>query len=177
VGFGLFHGVVNFGYNFERSLPFVVIEDVGCHHHLISAGSLDHMLQTLPDGVGTADDSASERVRQDGPGIGIEARLKSVMGGGTWLGLPVRLLRVDCCNDENRKAASQSDSAATIVSPSIRYGVASCAEGQKRSRYIAIACIIIAGAKCEAMLRKNLRMTTPLRGWTCIRRHDRDGCS
>src|SRR5437868_14711462 len=79
------------------------------------------------------------------------------MGGGTRLGRPVRLLSVDCCSDVNRKAASSSDSAATTVSPSIKYDVASCAEGRKRCRYMAIASIIIAGAKCEAKANCNPR--------------------
>src|SRR5437868_344966 len=77
------------------------------------------------------------------------------MGGGTRLGRPVPLLSVDCCGDVNRKAASSSDSAATTVSPSIKYDVASCAEGRKRCRYMAIASIIIAGAKCEAKANGN----------------------
>ena len=57
---------------------------------------------------------------------------KSSTGGGSFPGLPLRLFRNDCCNDENRNRASASVSAAVTLTPSMTYGAASCADGRNR---------------------------------------------
>ena len=63
---------MHFRDDFERAFALAVIENIGCYHHLIGAGSLDHVVQSASNGFRAADDRAGEGVRQDGARIGIK---------------------------------------------------------------------------------------------------------
>src|ERR1051326_5344736 len=67
-------------HDFERAFALAVIENIGCYHHLIGAGSLDHVLQSASNGLRAADDRASESIPQDGACIGIKPRFEILDG-------------------------------------------------------------------------------------------------
>ena len=66
--------------DFERAFALAVIENIGCYHHLIGAGSLDHVVQSTSNGFRAADDRAGESIRQDGACIGIKPRFEILDG-------------------------------------------------------------------------------------------------
>ena len=58
--------------NFKRAFALTMIENIGGYHHLVGAGSLDHVVQSAPNDFRAADDRAGEGIRQDGARIGIQ---------------------------------------------------------------------------------------------------------
>src|SRR5437763_9042877 len=73
-------GAMHFRDDFERAFALAVIENIGCYHHLIGAGLLDHVVQSAPNSFRAADDRTSEGIRQDGACIGIKPRFEILDG-------------------------------------------------------------------------------------------------
>src|SRR5262245_33694677 len=76
-------------------------------------------------------DTRERRMGSPGPD---KQRSHSFDGGGNWIGCPDRRLAKDWRPEDARNRASSSVSAATTLTPSIRYGAGRYADGLKCSR-------------------------------------------